>query len=75
MHAPAWLLERLGGDLARELLLGGQKVVPRQALETGFVFETPRLEGLFETILGMRHKIGLLVDQTTTPTAATALSR
>jgi hypothetical protein len=52
MHAPGWALERLGGDLARELLLGGQKVLPRRALETGFVFETPRLAGLLDQILG-----------------------
>ena len=47
MHVPAWLLERAAGDLARELLLGGQKVLPKRALETGFVFEMPRLEGAF----------------------------
>lgn len=54
MHAPASLLERLAGDLARELLLGGQKVLPSRALETGFVFETPRLEMLFDAVLGGR---------------------
>ncbi len=54
MHAPASLLERLAGDLARELLLGGQKVLPKRALETGFVFETPRLEGLLSKILGAK---------------------
>jgi uncharacterized protein (TIGR01777 family) len=54
MHVPAWLLERAGGDLARELLLGGQKVLPKRALETGFVFEMPRLEGVLAVVVGNR---------------------
>lgn len=55
MHAPAFLLSRLGGDLARELLLGGQKVLPSRALATGFRFETPTLEGLLARVLGSKH--------------------
>lgn len=57
MHAPAWLLERLGGDLARELLLAGQKVLPSRALATGFRFETPTLEGLLTSILGSKPAV------------------
>jgi uncharacterized protein (TIGR01777 family) len=53
LHVPRKPLEWIAGDLARELLLGGQKVLPRRALETGFVFETPRLEGLLRQVLGM----------------------
>lgn len=68
MHAPAWALESLGGDLARELLLGGQKVLPRRALETGFVFDTPRLEGLLEQILGT-------VKERRAPSATIAIPR
>ena len=42
-----WLL----GDLARELLFGGQRVVPRRALASGFEFRRPTLpEGLAQAL-------------------------
>jgi uncharacterized protein (TIGR01777 family) len=56
MHVPARLLELAAGDLARELLLGGQRVLPKRALETGFVFEMPRLEGALDAILGAESR-------------------
>lgn len=67
MHAPASLLERLGGDLARELLLGGQKVLPKRALETGFAFETPRLEMLLAAILGAKVTTHKTENRSTNP--------
>jgi uncharacterized protein len=52
MRVPSGLLARIGGDLARELLLGGQKVLPARALETGFMFACPTLEQAFARMLG-----------------------
>jgi uncharacterized protein len=54
MSVPTALLSRVGGDLARELLLGGQKVLPKAALESGFVFEYPALADALDVILGNR---------------------
>ncbi|MDX2308778.1 MAG: TIGR01777 family oxidoreductase [Hyphomicrobium sp.] len=40
---PSALLGLIGGGLARELLLGGQRVLPAKALASGFVFGKPTL--------------------------------
>lgn len=58
LHRPALLpvpaapLRWIAGDLARELLLGGQKVLPEKALATGFVFEDPDLDAALGRMLG-----------------------
>ena len=44
LRVPALLLRPLG-DFADELLLGGQQVVPEQALASGFVFKNPDIAG------------------------------
>jgi hypothetical protein len=48
---PASLLHRAAGDLADELLLGGQRVIPNKALSSGFVFKHETLRSAFEAIL------------------------
>lgn len=48
---PAALLHGLAGDLADELLLGGQRVIPNKALSSGFVFRHETLRSAFEVIL------------------------
>ncbi len=48
---PAALLHRMAGDLADELLLGGQRVIPNKALSSGFVFRHETLRSAFEAIL------------------------
>lgn len=48
---PAWPLERVLGDFARELLTGGQRVVPAKALAEGFQFREPDLESALATII------------------------
>ncbi|MCA6109643.1 TIGR01777 family oxidoreductase [Bradyrhizobium cenepequi] len=48
---PAGLLRRVGGDFAKELLLGGQRVLPNKALSNGFVFRYETLRSAFEAIL------------------------
>ncbi|GLH80222.1 epimerase [Bradyrhizobium sp. SSBR45G] len=51
LRVPAGLLRRIGGDLAEELLLGGQRVVPNKALSSGFVFRHQSLRSALESIL------------------------
>ncbi|MGF1631724.1 MAG: TIGR01777 family oxidoreductase [Kiloniellaceae bacterium] len=49
---PAGLLRRVAGDLARELLLGGQRVLPVKAETAGFVFRQPTLEAALAEAVG-----------------------
>jgi uncharacterized protein len=49
---PAAPLRWIGGDFARELLLGGQKVLPEKALAAGFVFHHSGLDAAFDDLLG-----------------------
>ncbi|MEM9100108.1 MAG: TIGR01777 family oxidoreductase, partial [Pseudomonadota bacterium] len=44
LSIPTRPLRLLGGDMAKELLLGGQRVGPLAALATGFSFEHPDIE-------------------------------
>src|SRR5215470_7976204 len=50
LRFPAPLLRRLAGDLAEELLLGGQRVLPDKAHLTGFKFRHETLEGALSAI-------------------------
>ena len=51
---PTPLLCLAAGDLARELFLAGQRVVPEKALASGFVFNWPTLDAALATMLGAR---------------------
>jgi hypothetical protein len=51
---PAALLHALAGDLADELLIGGQRVVPDKAEASGFVFRHPTLRHALSAMLGAR---------------------
>lgn len=44
---PAFVLKAMLGDMA-SLLLGGQKVLPRKAVDMGFAFTTPDIVGAFD---------------------------
>ena len=48
---PSSLLRGLAGDLANELLLGGQRVIPNKALSSGFVFRHETLRSALGAIL------------------------
>jgi len=50
---PAWLLRLIAGDLAREFLIGGQRVIPDKADASGFVFRHATLESALAAILGV----------------------
>jgi uncharacterized protein (TIGR01777 family) len=52
LRVPAGLLRLLAGDLATELLLGGQRVLPDKALANGFVFRHRTLDSALAAILG-----------------------
>ncbi len=52
LPVPAGLLRRLAGDLAGELLIGGQRVLPDKAATSGFIFRHPTLRSALAAILG-----------------------
>lgn len=52
LPAPAFALRAMFGEMAGEVLLAGQKVLPRRAEREGFVFETPGLATALERALG-----------------------
>jgi uncharacterized protein (TIGR01777 family) len=58
LRRPAWLpvpapaLRLLIGEMADALLLGGQRAVPRRALELGFRFRYERVRDALEAVLG-----------------------
>jgi uncharacterized protein (TIGR01777 family) len=52
LRAPAALLHRLAGAFADELLIGGQKVLPAKAEDSGFQFRHAALATAFATMLG-----------------------
>jgi uncharacterized protein (TIGR01777 family) len=49
---PAMPLQFVGGDFAKELLLGGQRVLPQRVLASGFAFRYPELGSALQSILG-----------------------
>lgn len=51
LRVPAWPLKLVLGDFARELLLGGQRVVPAKAAQGGFAFRFPELGPALEQIV------------------------
>jgi uncharacterized protein len=52
LRVPAWLLRLVAGDLARELLIGGQRVIPDKADVSGFAFRHATLESALAAMLG-----------------------
>lgn len=56
LAAPALPLRLALGDFADELLLGGQRVVPGQALATGFRFRHPDIDSALRAIVGARSR-------------------
>ncbi len=47
---PGWILKALFGEMAAELMLQGQKVVPKEALSHGFNFSYPTIESALNKI-------------------------
>lgn len=62
LRRPAWIpipalpLHLLLRDMADELLLGGQCVIPTAALESGFVYRFPKLDAALQDLMGAAGK-------------------
>jgi uncharacterized protein len=54
LRIPASLLHHLAGDLADELLLGGQRVLPDKADGSGFKFRHETLQSALSSMLGSK---------------------
>lgn len=52
LRVPAPLLLLLMGEMAKEALLSGQRVVPQRLTSAGFQFRFPQLEGALRHLLG-----------------------
>lgn len=52
LRTPAALLKIIYGQMAAELLVSGQKVVPARALESGYQFRFPTLDEALTDVLG-----------------------
>jgi hypothetical protein len=50
-HAPAFALKLLLRGMAEEMLLGGQRVIPRVATEMGYTFAHPTLDSALKALL------------------------
>lgn len=50
-HLPAWAARTLFGQMADELLLASARAVPRQLMETGYVFHCPELDDALRHLL------------------------
>ena len=55
LRFPAWLLGLLG-DMGRETMLGGQRVVPVKLLDAGFRFDHDSIGPMLEQITGARSR-------------------
>jgi uncharacterized protein (TIGR01777 family) len=51
LAVPAWALRRAMGEMADEMLLASQRVMPRRLLEAGFHFEDTELEPTLRRLL------------------------
>lgn len=50
--APEFALRLVAGEMAEEMLLASQNVVPKRLLESGYRFRCPTLEGALRAMLG-----------------------
>ncbi len=58
LRFPHWLLSGALGDLGRETMLGGQRVVPMRLSEVGFVFRYDTLAPMLRKITGSKDTGG-----------------
>jgi len=55
LRAPAWLLSMVLGEMGRETMLGGQRVVPAKLLKAGFRFHHPEIAQMLRVITGAKR--------------------
>ncbi|WGL17563.1 TIGR01777 family oxidoreductase [Microbulbifer bruguierae] len=58
MRTPAWMLKLMFGEMAEELLLASQRMEPRTALDSGYIFQFPTLEKALADLLGPEQHRG-----------------
>ncbi|MBO6860980.1 DUF1731 domain-containing protein, partial [Roseibium sp.] len=54
LRLPAWLLSTALGDMGRETMLAGQRVVPAKLVAAGFRFHHPELAPMLQAITGTK---------------------
>lgn len=54
MPLPAFLLTLIFGQMAQEIMLSGQHVVPEKALNHGYVFQYPDIQSALNAIVSKR---------------------
>lgn len=55
-HVPAAVLKMFFGEMAEEMFLASQRVVPKKLLDAGYEFRFPTVESALEQILGSENK-------------------
>jgi hypothetical protein len=55
LRLPAWLLSTALGDMGRETMLAGQRVVPAKLVAAGFRFRHPELGPMLQVITGAKE--------------------
>ncbi|WP_298821207.1 TIGR01777 family oxidoreductase [uncultured Roseibium sp.] len=63
LRFPAWLLSFALGDMGRETMLAGQRVVPSRLSQSGFRFRHPRLAPMLRAITGARQSLPARAEQ------------
>lgn len=66
LPVPGWLLDTALGDFARELFLGGQRVVPAKAVAAGFRFQAREIDAGLAAAL----RLGRVLEGLPAPTGA-----
>ncbi len=69
LRFPAWLLSRVLGDMGRETMLAGQRVIPSRLLAAGFMFRHPSLEPMLRSVTGAKVGIPLKAERKVTSVA------
>ncbi|MHA6264084.1 TIGR01777 family oxidoreductase [Arenibacterium sp. CAU 1754] len=70
LRFPSWLLSAGLGDMGRETMLGGQRVVPKVLSERGFTFRHPDLAPTLRRITGARDAVDRPLSAPAEPTPA-----
>ncbi|MGE5360259.1 MAG: DUF1731 domain-containing protein, partial [Bacteroidales bacterium] len=52
MRVPAFAVRALVGEMGDALVVGGQRVVPKRAMELGFRFRFPDLQSALADVVG-----------------------
>jgi NAD dependent epimerase/dehydratase family enzyme len=51
LRVPGFALRLIFGEMANDMLIAGQRVVPRRALEAGFAFKYPEIDSALNSAL------------------------